>query len=604
MGPAAPSRVDWSGRGAIGQYGPVMSRWSKLSIGGLAMGMAAAAAGTGAAVGAPAGGGAGIPALRIDGRGWGHGVGLAQDGELYMGQRGDSFETILGQFYPGTYLAHAGGTVRVEVLTAFPGADGTAGTTLVFPAGGEILDAASGPQSPGFPLRVPPGQPVTVSVRGGVYRTSVPAQVSAQSVSPPVTVLPPPSSSTTSTTSGSSGGGSGSGSRSGPGGGLLNPLPASPTTTQPDGSAGGAGSGGTGSGGAGSGGGGGSEPPSGSGSGAHSSPGRAPATETAASSSRPLWAVPADSSETTVLATGRRYRGVVEALAASGGGNSPLDLVNQLDVESYLRGMGEVQDPAWPLASLEAQAIIERTYALRAMQAAGEICDDTRCQVYLGAQAEYPAQDQAVADTAGLVLGYGGQLADTVFSANAGGFSASPEEGFGSSGAGYPYLRAAPYPTDNPDPWSLTVALSAVAARLGYPGDLTSAAVSSVGPSGRALVVTLEGSAGVHQVSGLDFESAMGLRSNLVQLHDTTSDTPPPPPPPPRPPQQALPSDAGALHAAMASPAPVAGAGAHDPLTASARRVSPGAAAARAVALALLVLVGAAAYRRIGGLIP
>src|SRR5204863_1998782 len=101
-------------------------------------------------------------------------------------------------------------------------------------------------------------------------------------------------------------------------------------------------------------------------------------------------------------------------------------------------------------ASLRSQAIAARTYALRAMAAAGEICADQRCQVYLGAKLEYPEMNKAVADTAGQVLTYQGKLAATVYSANAGGTSASLAEGFGpraAPDASYPYLRSAPYRT-------------------------------------------------------------------------------------------------------------------------------------------------------------
>ena len=80
-------------------------------------------------------------------------------------------------------------------------------------------------------------------------------------------------------------------------------------------------------------------------------------------------------------------------------GGAALRLVNQVDIETYLKGMGEVRDPSWPQAALQVQAIAARTYALRAMTAAGTtgaICDDTHCQVYLGAQAEYAAMNKAV----------------------------------------------------------------------------------------------------------------------------------------------------------------------------------------------------------------
>jgi SpoIID/LytB domain protein len=454
----------------------------------------------------------GVAVLAVSGRGFGHGVGLSQDGSLSMGRAGAGTLQILGQFYPGTSLGRDGGPVRVQVLSA-PNGD----TTIQLPGGGQIQDAVSGSQSPGFPLHVPPGGGADLHYAGGRYTATVlGGGVSAQALGPAVT-LPPPTLPTTSstTTSTTTPNRSPLPTTPGPGG-----VPGSTTTTTAPPGPARPGGGGPGGGGPGGGGG---------------------ATGTA-SSSRPLWAVPAGDSVVALVATGRRYRGLVQAE----GDGAALDLVNQLDVEQYLRGMGEVQDPSWPLTSLQAQVIVERTYALRAMAAAGEICDDDRCQVYIGQTAEYPAQDHAVATTTGDVLTYGGGLAATVFSANGGGYEASPQEGFGASAGSYPYLRAAPYYTTNPDPWNVTLALSDIGSRLGYPGTLSSVAVSSVGPSGRALTVTMQGSAGAEVTSGIGFAASLGLRSNLFTLHDTVAASAPPPPPPAEN-LQALPTDGSAL---------------------------------------------------------
>ena len=480
-------------------------------------------------------GGTGVAAVVVDGRGYGHGVGLSQDGALWMGRAGVDLSHILGQFFPGTSLARSGGQVRVQVLSEPSGS-----AEVVFPDGGQVQDALTGQQSPGFPVRVRAGAAVVVRWSGDHYSVEQPAQVSAQSASSAFT-LPGPSGSTTTTTT-TTGSGSTttepeSTTTTTPGVPSVPSAPTTTTTAPTTSTTSGPGSGSSGSG------------SSGSGSSGAGSSGSGRSDSGAPRSTRPLWLVPDDSATTTVSATGRGYRGVVEA-AADG---SAVDLVDQLDVETYLRGMGEVQDPSWPAASLEAQAIVERTYALRGMAAAGELCDDTRCQVYLGVGGEYGAQDEAVARTGGEVLAYGSRLAATVFSANGGGYSASPEEGFGTSDTNYPYLRAAPYFTRDPEPWSLTIGLSDVAARLGYSGTLTSAAVSTVGPSGRAISVALAGSAGPSTVSGIAFEAALGLKSNFFQLHDTVVGSPPAPPPPVQI-SQALPSDASALAATVASP--------------------------------------------------
>jgi stage II sporulation protein D len=206
--------------------------------------------------------------------------------------------------------------------------------------------------------------------------------------------------------------------------------------------------------------------------------------------------------------------------------------VNQVDVETYLKGMGEVRNPSWPAASLRAQATAARTYALRAMAANGELCDDTRCQVYVGASAEYAAMNKAVNDTRGQVLVFGKSLASTVYSANGGAFSASREEGFGlPDDPGYAYLRAAPYPTEDPSPWTVQVAMTDVAARLAYKGQIAGADVTRKGPSGRAVEVTLHGSAGDKTVGGIAFARAFSLKSTLFSLRSGSADTAPDAPP-------------------------------------------------------------------------
>lgn len=219
----------------------------------------------------------------------------------------------------------------------------------------------------------------------------------------------------------------------------------------------------------------------------------------------------------------RRYRGAIEATASAG----PLRLVNQLDVETYLRGMGEVRNPSWPAASLRSQAIAARTYALRAMSRGGELCDDERCQVYIGADAEYAQMNKAVADSAGQVVTFNRALASTVYSANGGGHEASREEGFGQTDADFPYLRAAPYQTQDLAPWHATIALTDVASRFSYAGQVTGARVARAGPSGRAIDVVIEGSAGDKAVAGLTFAANLGLRSTLFTMTAGLADSAP-----------------------------------------------------------------------------
>ena len=461
-----------------------------------------------------------MPILVIEGRGFGHGVGMAQDGAFWMGRAGSSTDQILAQFYPGTRSGRSKGTVRVPVLEAAParpgGRPGPAITSAVvsFPNGGEIRDSPSGGQSGGFPVRVPPGGEARIVFERGQYRAervggrdlgrlvlaSHRRQIPPLEPPPTPTTGPPPTA----------------------------PIPADPVPPPP-----------------------GQEPPP---------PPPEPEAPPAPVSARPLWAVPAGGGTVALPARQRRYRGLIEATGGAGG----LRLVNQVDVEQYLKGMGEVLDPSWPPASLRAQAIAARTYALRAMAASGEVCETQRCQVYLGAQAEYAAMNKAVDATSGQVLLFRGSLASAVYSANGGGFSASPEEGFGTLDTPG-YLRPAAYPTKDPLPWNVTVALRDVRGRFGYPGQLTGARVTRTGPSGRALEVTLDGSAGPRTVSGIAFDAGLGLRSTLFSLRADVGQAPPPPAADADAALQSLPGDPGApveTAAMEAGPAAPAGAAA------------------------------------------
>ena len=423
-----------------------------------------------------------VPVLVLDGTGHGHGVGLSQWGAEQLARRGATAGQILGTFYPGVALGQAAGPVRVVVHRPAVGS-----TTLSFPQGGEVRSPAHGRQTDGFPVRVGRGGQVRITF-DGAYRVT--ALLTGQSAGRPTLYQQGPCALA-----------------------VLCPTTTAPpatTTTTPPPRRGGTGGGGPGGGGPNGGGG---SPRSGQGAGA-----------TAVSSS-PVTAVPAAGGVTRVDDRNRAYRGAIEATGAGA-----LRLVNLVGVEDYLRGMAEVPG-TWPPAAVQAQAVAARTYALRAMRSSGEICDDARCQVYVGVAGESPGQDAAVATTAGQVITYEGALAAAVYSADAGGVSANTLEGFGTPDGVYPYLRNVAYPTDNPLPWHLEVALADVAARLGYPGELAGVRVTERGPSGRALSLRLAGTAGDRVVDGRTFARALGLRSTRFEVTAGAAVAPPPPPP-------------------------------------------------------------------------
>src|SRR5207245_11048064 len=54
--------------------------------------------------------------LVIAGEGWGHGVGMSQDGALGYAQHGWSYRAILAHYYPGTAIGRAPAGARARVL--------------------------------------------------------------------------------------------------------------------------------------------------------------------------------------------------------------------------------------------------------------------------------------------------------------------------------------------------------------------------------------------------------------------------------------------------------------------------------------------------------
>jgi SpoIID/LytB domain protein len=123
---------------------------------------------------------------------------------------------------------------------------------------------------------------------------------------------------------------------------------------------------------------------------------------------------------------------------------STYTLVNIVPLETYLRGVvpHEIGRKV-PQASIEAQAILARTYVLRNLrrfQIDGyELCADTQCQVYEGLTGTYAPADQAIAKTKGQVLTYNNELIDALYFSTSGGITAAFSDVW--NGPNRPYLK-------------------------------------------------------------------------------------------------------------------------------------------------------------------
>lgn len=145
-----------------------------------------------------------------------------------------------------------------------------------------------------------------------------------------------------------------------------------------------------------------------------------------------------------VSVDGKRYRGRLLVYLNDRG---RLNLINELSLEDYLRGV--VPKEMGPLVydqieALKAQAVAARSYTLSHLgefsSEGYDLCATPRCHVYGGMDAEHPVTDRALAETAGEVVLYQGQIADTLYTATCGGHTEDVEKIFPGLGP-RPYLR-------------------------------------------------------------------------------------------------------------------------------------------------------------------
>jgi SpoIID/LytB domain protein len=118
----------------------------------------------------------------------------------------------------------------------------------------------------------------------------------------------------------------------------------------------------------------------------------------------------------------QQYRGIIEVIPEGNG----FWLINLVNLEEYLYGVLPSEMPSnWPSEALCAQAIAARTWAIknkaRHLHEGFNFCSTVHCQVNKGASTEIQITNQAVDDTAGLILSYNNQPINIFYSNNCGG---------------------------------------------------------------------------------------------------------------------------------------------------------------------------------------
>ncbi|HTZ42337.1 MAG TPA: SpoIID/LytB domain-containing protein [Jatrophihabitans sp.] len=225
----------------------------------------------------------------------------------------------------------------------------------------------------------------------------------------------------------------------------------------------------------------------------------------------------------TVCDSGRAYRGTLTLV--NGGGASRV--VNTLSMDDYLRGVVPRESPAsWGDAAggkgmnaLQAQAIAARSYAAVSNRYSwAKICDSQNCQVYggaglNGALIEDSRSNTAVTSTSAKVLVKGGAVVSAEYSASTGGWTA---------GGTFPAVQDLG-DIEAPDhDWTDSVPVGDVQDAFGV-GTLQSISVTRNGlgsDGGRVLSATVTGTGGSTTVSGAQFASAVGLKSDWFTVHN------------------------------------------------------------------------------------
>ena len=175
---------------------------------------------------------------------------------------------------------------------------------------------------------------------------------------------------------------------------------------------------------------------------------------------------------------------------------------------------------AWLPAALQAQAVAARSYALANRKAGApfDVYADGRSQAYLGVSGETAAGKVAVDETAGEVLLYGANVADTLFSSSTGGRTQSAADAFGAPGRPYLVSVRDPYDTISPyhDWGPVPVTGKALGSAVGAVGRVVDATVKRNASSRvKTLRITSlsRGSLLTASTAGAAIASALGLRS-------------------------------------------------------------------------------------------
>jgi stage II sporulation protein D len=213
------------------------------------------------------------------------------------------------------------------------------------------------------------------------------------------------------------------------------------------------------------------------------------------------------------------------------GRRGDLDVVNDLSLERYLRGVVPWEMPhRWSGQALEAQAVAARSYVLATLHHRGffDLYPDTRDQEYGGIRAESPQTNRAVGATAGEVLTWDGRPALTYYSSTSGGRTASAADVLPWAPR-VPYLRSVSDPYDTLSPHHDWGPYAFRAARLSQLLDLPGVKRLGLVRNGseRVAQVWVRWRGGVKAIPARTFQHELGLPSTWFTVRGAQTKTEP-----------------------------------------------------------------------------
>lgn len=226
----------------------------------------------------------------------------------------------------------------------------------------------------------------------------------------------------------------------------------------------------------------------------------------------------------SVIGIGKnKYRGFVNFIAKG----EQISLINHVEIEDYLYGVvPKEMGSSFHVESLKAQSITARTFAMASKnkhQNEGfNLCDTTHCQVYGGKVAEHPNTNRAVDETKGLSVYYNGNLAETVFHSNNGGYIESSKDTWGGH---FDYLVA------KEDPFSSNTTASTWEMKLTSQemdqkilssginiGNILDVGILETTSANRVANVKLIGTLGEEIITGARLRTILGMRSTWFDI--------------------------------------------------------------------------------------